>query len=100
MAARTTGTRSANEASVSDDGYGFERLERAIEFLLEEHERLSAEKHELLGELADREQRITELEARLTRERERREVVTEGVDKIIGRLDQLRSSVGLAAEPR
>lgn len=80
------------------EGVDFERLERAVAFLLEEHERLSAEKQELLGELADREQRLSEMTSRLESERKRRIAAIESVDKILGRLEQLQSSVGAVME--
>lgn len=72
-------------------------------FLLQEHERLSSEKSELLEELVGREQRLTALESQLSMERDRRTTATEGVDKILGRLEQLQSSVtsamGAGMEP-
>jgi len=61
--------------------------------LLAEHERLSSEKAELLEELVAREQRLTALESQLATERERRTAAVEGVDKILGRLEQLKDSV-------
>ena len=62
-------------------------------YLLAEHERLSSEKAELLEELVAREQRLTALESQLATERERRTAAVEGVDKILGRLEQLKDSV-------
>ena len=100
-AGRAVGTEqreARDEASSSSAGYDFDRLERAVEFLMSEHERLTTEKEALLEELVERERRLTSLEQRLARERERREVAAEGVDKILGRLEQLQSSVSLAAE--
>ena len=77
--------------------FDFERLERAVAFLIEEHERLSSEKAALLEELVDRESRITSLEAKLDRERSTRATAVEGVDKILARLEQLQASAATAA---
>ena len=86
-------------AKVEESGlYDFERLERAVTFLLAEHERLSSEKAELLEELVKREQRLTALESQLSTERERRTTAVEGVDKILGRLEQLKDSVSASME--
>ena len=73
--------------------YDFERLERAIDFLIGEHERLSSEKAELLEELVEREQRLTSLQSRLDAEKAQRLSAVESVDKILGRLEQLQTSV-------
>lgn len=87
---------SRHRASESEE-FGFERLERAVTFLMEEHERLSSEKAELLDELVERETRITSLEAKLEHERSLRRTAVEGVDKILSRLEQLQASATAAA---
>lgn len=104
--AAAIGTSAGTAPGSSSNGvgrYDFERLERAVTFLLQEHERLSSEKSELLEELVGREQRLTALESQLSMERDRRTTATEGVDKILGRLEQLQSSVtsamGAGMEP-
>lgn len=74
------------------DRYDFQRLERSIEYLLEEHARLSAEREAILAELADREHRVSQLEAEVVDEKRRRAVAVEGVDKILSRLEQLQSA--------
>jgi hypothetical protein len=91
-AAESTGGSNANHA------YDFERLERSVEFLIEEHQRLSGEREALLEELVEREQRVISLETQLKHERVRRMTAVEGVDKILGRLKQLQVSVVAAAE--
>lgn len=85
---------------VHDDNrrYDFERLESSVEFLIREHQRLSAEREALLGELVDREHRIATLESRLETERATRAAAAESVNKILSRLEQLQSSVRSAAE--
>ena len=64
-------SRSDENASRVDQ-YDFDRLEQSVEFLLKEHERLSAEREALLSELVDREQRIATLENSLSSGQERR----------------------------
>ena len=91
------GSRSDGEASRAGR-YDFNRLEQSVEFLVKEHERLTGEREELLGELVNREHRISTLESRLEKERGRRATATEGVDKILARLEQLQASVSAAAE--
>ena len=81
------------------DRYDFERLERSVEFLIREHQRLSAEREALLGELLDREHRIATLEFRLESERATRASAVESVTKILSRLEQLQSSVLAITEP-
>lgn len=84
---------------VRADRYDFDRLERSVEFLLEEHERLSGERAELLEELVERERRIATLEERLEQEQVRRASAVEGVNKILARLEQLQTSATAAAGP-
>lgn len=79
--------------------YDFERLEKSVEFLIGEHQRLSAEREALLGELLDREHRIASLESRLEAERATRATAVEGVSKILSRLEQLQASICVAVEP-
>ncbi len=76
-----------------DGRYDLDRLERSVEFLIREHERLSAEREALLGELLEREHRIAALESRLVSERATRASAVENVDKILSRLVQLQASV-------
>jgi chromosome segregation ATPase len=90
---------SRSDGEVSPNArYDFDRLEKSVEFLIEEHERLSGEREALLSELIEREHRIATLESRLEEERSKRATAVEGVDKILGRLDQLQASVASAAE--
>jgi len=91
------GSRSDEPASRDDQKY-FDRLERSVEFLIQEHQRLNGERDELLEELVEREQRIATLESRLVAEEGKCASAAESVDKILGRLDQLRSSVTAKAE--
>lgn len=86
------------QSGMQADRYDFDRLERSVEFLLEEHERLSGEREALLQELIDREQRISLLESRLQRESTRRVTAVEGVDKMLSRLEQLQASISSVSE--
>jgi hypothetical protein len=52
----------------------------------------------LVAELVDREHRIAVLESSLNEERGKRATAVEGVDKILTRLEQLRTSVTANAE--
>ena len=91
------GSRTDEDTSRVDQ-YDFDRLEKSVEFLINEHERLSGEREELLAELVDREHRISTLESRLDLEQNKRAVAVEGVDKILARLEQLQTSVTAAAK--
>ena len=91
-------TRSGR-ASEGHGRYDFDRLERSVEFLIREHERLSAERAALLGELLERELRISSLESRLETERVTRAAAVESVNKILTRLEQLQASVEGSTEP-
>ena len=86
------GSRSDEEPSRVGQ-YDFDRLEQSVEFLIKEHERLSSEREALVAELVDREHRIAVLESNLAEEHGKRATAVEGVDKILVRLEQLRTSV-------
>jgi chromosome segregation ATPase len=90
-------SRSDENASRVDQ-YDFDRLEQSVEFLLKEHERLSAEREALLSELVDREQKIATLENALSSGQERRAAAIESVDALLARLEQLQATVTNAAE--
>lgn len=82
-----------------DGRYDFERLERSVDFLIHEHERLSAEREALLGELLDREHRIAALESKLEAERALRAGAFASVNGILTRLEGLQARVRAVAEP-
>lgn len=102
-ASETENLTQGERHDAAQDRYDFRRLEHSVEFLLEEHARLGAEREAILAELADREHRVAQLEAEVVDERRRRAVAVEGVDKILSRLEQLQASVALpndeTAEP-
>ena len=78
---------------MQSDRYDFDRLQRSVDFLIEEHERLSGERAALLEELVDRERRIATLESQLESERSRRLTAIDGVNRILGRLERLQADV-------
>ena len=89
-----------NDSAREGDGrYDFERLERSVDFLIGEHERLSAEREALLGELLDREHRISALESKLEAERATRASAVVSVSAILTRLEGLQARVRPVAEP-
>ena len=90
-------TRSGR-ADEADDRYDFDRLERSVEFLIGEHQRLTAEHEALLGELRDREHRISTLQSRIDSERTTRASAVETVNKVLSRLEQLQTRVLAASE--
>ena len=91
--------RPSDRASSRNAHYDFERLERSVEHLLKDHERLSAEREALLEELVDREQRIAALETKLASEGKRRVAAIDSIDGIVKRLDDFESEVVAIAVP-
>ena len=85
--------RPSDKGSSPADRFDFDRLERSVEILLEEHASMSAEREALLAELVDREHRIGILEARLEAESKRRASAVDGVDRILARLEELESDL-------
>ena len=87
-----SGLEPDTDASLGRGHYDFERLEAAVDFLITEHERLTSEKRELLEELVERESRLASLESRLAQGEQKRRSALAGVDNVLDRLDQLRST--------
>jgi hypothetical protein len=85
--------RPGENGSSRTDRFDFERLERSIEYLLKDHERLSAERAALVEELIEREQRIASREAKLAAEGLRRATAVESVDRILDRLETLEAGL-------
>ena len=79
--------------SLRTDRYDFERLERSVEYLLKDHERLSTEREALLAELIEREHRVTVLESKLAAADQRRASALESVDRILARLEVLEVGI-------
>ncbi|MBW1883462.1 MAG: hypothetical protein JRJ58_08045 [Deltaproteobacteria bacterium] len=91
--------RPGDDVSPRVDRYDFERLERSVEFLLKDHERLNTEREALLAELIDREHRIAGLESKLVAEDQRRATAVESVDRILVRLEALEVGVQTVSAP-
>ena len=85
--------RPSDRASTRSQPYDFERLERSVEYLLKDHERLDAEREALREELVERERRIAGLEAKLAAEGERRVSAVDRLDRILTRLQEFESVV-------
>ena len=91
--------RPGENVSPRSDRYDFERLERSVEYLLKDHERLSTEREALLAELIDREHRIAVLESKLAAEDQRRASAVESVDRILVRLEALEVGIQEVSAP-
>lgn len=85
--------RPRESGSTQTDGFDFDRLEHGIEQLLEAHARLRAERDALLQELADREHRLSQANAKLDAERARRGEALDRIDRILARLGRLESTM-------
>ena len=88
-----TAQRTGENLPPRPDRYDFGRLERSVEYLLKDHERLSTEREALLAELIEREHRISVLEAKLASEDRRRMTAVENVDRILARLEALEAGI-------
>ncbi len=91
--------RPGENVSPRSDRYDFERLERSVEYLLKDHERLNTEREALLAELIDREHRIAVLESKLAAEDQRRASAVESVDRILVRLEALEVGIQAVSAP-
>jgi chromosome segregation ATPase len=69
--------------------YDFERLERAVASLAEQHEQAKRENARLRNEAELREARVGELEAKLKAAEDRRQAVLGRIDALMSELDRL-----------
>ena len=74
--------------------YGFDRLERAVAALVEQHERMQEDNGELRRELDEKVERLRALEEQLLEANQRRKDVAKRVDDLIAQLDQLDTQIG------
>jgi septal ring factor EnvC (AmiA/AmiB activator) len=74
---------------VSREHYDFERLEGAVESLVERHRELRDENANLLAERNEGRQRIRQLEEQLRDANQRRQDVGKHIDELIAQIDQL-----------
>lgn len=66
-----------------------DRLERAVQALVESHERLQREAGALRANAAEKERRIRELEEQLLDSNQRRQEAGKRIDELISQLDHL-----------
>jgi len=76
------------------EAYGFDRLERAVAALVEQHERMQKENGELRRGLAEKAEQLRLVEAELLEANQRRKDVAKRVDDLIAQLDQLDAQLG------
>jgi predicted nuclease with TOPRIM domain len=87
-------------ASAQDSRYDYPRLQRAIEALLDAHERLRRENAELRAVAARSEERIGDLEAALRDQQKRRADAIARIDALVAQLDDLDGRLERAEESR
>jgi septal ring factor EnvC (AmiA/AmiB activator) len=85
---------STGEVGDVQEAYGFDRLERAVAALVEQHERMQKENGELRRDLAEKTDRLRALEEQLLEANQRRKDVAKRVDDLIAQLDQLDAQLG------
>ncbi|MDP6978270.1 MAG: hypothetical protein QF570_06655 [Myxococcota bacterium] len=83
-----------NDADVFD----FDRLERVVAELIEERHRLGAENDLLRKELVQREQKIAELDSRLTQQEQRRTDALKRLDDLLAQVEGFATLATQAAE--
>jgi chromosome segregation ATPase len=94
---------SANAPNGNADGtaeptYDFDRLERAVEALVEENARLRRERESHRGELDGMLDRVRVLEGQLREANQRRQDVAKRIDELIAQMDSLDAQLA-SAEP-
>jgi DNA repair exonuclease SbcCD ATPase subunit len=88
----TVAARGANGAS--SDGGEWQRLERAVETLVDEHERLLAQNETLRGQVATKDRRIHELDEQLMEANQKRQEVGKRIQELIAQIDHLDAELG------
>ena len=86
-----TDHRASDFPAAADAGSGLdiERLERAVQALAERYAGLRDENAKLARDVAERDQRIAELEGEARRQNQRRRDAAQRIDDLVGQLDQL-----------
>jgi chromosome segregation ATPase len=87
-----------NAGGTADPIYDFDRLERAVEALVDENARLRHERAARRGELEGMLDRIRVLEGQLREANQRRQDVAKRIDELIAQMDSLDAQLA-AAEP-
>ena len=75
-----------------------ERLERAVQALAERHAAVRDENTKLARDVAERDQRIAELEGELRRHNQTRRAVARRRDDVVGQIDELEGRLVASAE--
>jgi septal ring factor EnvC (AmiA/AmiB activator) len=75
-----------------------ERLERAVQALAERHAAVRDENSKLARDVAERDQRIAELEGELRRHNQTRRDVARRIDDLVGQIDDLEGRLVASAE--
>ena len=75
-----------------------ERLERAVQALAERHAAVRDENIKLARDVAERDQRIAELEGELRRHNQTRRDVARRIDDLVGQIDELEGRLVASAE--
>ena len=81
-----------------EDSFGYRRLDRAIELLLEDHARLRTQNRSLRAAVGERESKITDLEAQLLASDQKREGAIKRIDELVLRLEQIDAALERADE--
>jgi len=74
--------------------YGFDRLERAVATLVEQHERMQKENGALRRDVAEKSGRVIALEEQLLAANQRQQDVGKRIDELIAQIDQLDAQLG------
>lgn len=99
MKQSSSGTAEAHPSNGSDRRsapYDWDRLERAIRSLADQQEAYRAELRELRKQIAERDQRVRNLEAQLIDSNHRRQDTGKRIDDLIAQLDQLDAQLASA----
>ncbi len=77
------------DAGDTEQELDFERLERVVQALAERYASLRDENAKLARDLAQRDQRIAELDGEARRQNQRRRDAAQRIDVLVGQIDQL-----------
>ncbi|MGZ8710834.1 MAG: cell division protein ZapB [Thermoanaerobaculia bacterium] len=86
------------EAGDAGQGLDIERLERAVQALAERHAALRDQNTKLARDVAERDQRIAELEGEVRRQNQTRRDVARRIDDLVGQIDELEGRLVARAE--
>ncbi len=75
-----------------------ERLERAVQSLADRFAALRDENTKLASDVAERDQRIAELEGEVRRQTQTRRDVARRIDDLVGQIDQLEGRLATRAD--